>query len=333
MKMRVIFVLLALAALCVCGGCRVRITQEEASATVAPARTETPLPPTEKPATPTPTPEPAQSEEPAKNTPPTERAPEMSAQEVVDAEAADRAPEEVTVADDSAFIGGGTATVDAAGEPVAAPDTPAADSLTETAPADMAGESNPSDEGGAIGLIIDANAKFLRNGLGALYECEKGYIYFELADAYTTVSRASDLHTFIWEAGGYNIAEKLQGETPAVTDDWVLRKNPNVVVKCTDVLGTGVSDTAAALTALDDMAARPGWNGISAIMNQTVLLLSTELFETDEGRLLAKLYIAEAMYPQLFSGTSIADILQEMENAGGRTFGDGVYALSLSEGL
>ena len=337
MRAKRMICLLALAAVCAFGGCRQRIVQEEAVATAAPARTEAPsLPehesaPAEAP--PTATPAPSAPPEPARETAPAERAPDISTQEVLDAEAAERAAADAETADDSAFLSGSAPGTDAADDAAATEDAPAPDSLTDTTPADTSGAANPSDKGGAVGVIIDTNAKFLRNGLGALYECEKGNIYFETADAYMTVSRASNLHTLILEAGGYNVAEKLQGETPIVADDWVIRKNPNVIVKCTNTLGAGVTDNAAALAELSALSSRSGWNGISAVANRTMLLLSADLFETDEGRLLAKLYIAEAMYPQLFAETGIDGIVQALAEAGGKPFTDGVYAVSTSDGL
>ena len=328
-------VLVLLVAMCLAGGCRRRIAKQEPAyaaeeqneaITSATAIPEPAIPPL---ATERPTAKPAETE------PPTaapvmegadaEQAERMSEQTNREAEETQEAEDEIAAqATDTPSIGA---------EAVAAAEMDAPDEVTETIIAEQKGESTPSEDGSAVGLIIDRNARLLRNGLGALYECQKGYIYFETAEDYITVSKASALHTLILDAGGYNIAEKLQEETPAVTTDWVLRKNPNVIVKCVDSLGGGISDDKDARAALSALTQREGWQNVSAIVSGTVLLLSNELFETDEGQLLAKLFIAEAMYPQLFAANEIETICQAMKDAGGRDFLDGIYAISTSEGL
>jgi hypothetical protein len=56
-----------------------------------------------------------------------------------------------------------------------------------------------------------------------------------------------------------------------------------------------------------------------------VLLLSAQLLSTDEGRLIAKLYIARAMHPALFSEINIAAFYQQIKDAGGVDFADGMF--------
>jgi len=335
MKIARIAVLMILGlSLLMAGGCRRRIAkeeipdvdlpaQQEAQATEAPTRQAAEIRAAETP---------PPSEEPVREAVPTEQAEQMSEQEAVEAETDDEAALVAEVAEPEAPAmhsmpseQGETA--------VAVPEIEAMDSLTETVLAEQESETNPSDEGNAVGIIIDANAQFLRAGLGALYECERGYVYFEMAQAFETVSRASEVHALIVEAGGYNVAERLAGAAPVAEADWVVRKNPNVIVKCVGSLGAGVTSTAAARAEMAELSGRPGWDGVSAVVNRTMVMISSELLETAEGRLLAKLYIAEAMYPVLFADTSIAEIARAMAEAGGKRFDDGVYVYSTSQGL
>ena len=188
-------------------------------------------------------------------------------------------------------------------------------------------KTKPSDKGGALGIIIDLYVNILSEGQGELYECQKGYIYFETVEEYKTVNRTSPEHTLILESGGYNVAEKLRDEALTVEADWVIRKNPTLIVKCVaaDLLGEGVTDTAAAAELRDDIFSRSGWNGINAVIERNVLLLSSQLFSTAEGRLIAKLYIARAMYPELFSETDITEFYQQITEGGGMDFTNGIY--------
>ena len=202
-------------------------------------------------------------------------------------------------------------------------------SVTETKEADNVNdeEAKPSDKGGAVGIIIDLYTNFLSERQGELYECQKGYVYFETAEDYRTVNRTAYEHNLILESGGYNIAEKLRDDALTVAADWVVRKNPTIIVRCvdSDVLGDGITDISAAMAVRDSIFSRLGWDGINAVIERKVLLLSSQLFSTDEGRLIAKLYIARAMYPKLFSETDITAFYQEIKDVGGVDFTNGIY--------
>ena len=340
---RVIYRMIGLASLfvmlsCGLGGCRRRIVQEDMQkprATEQAQMKETEAP-TERPSDNAPTAEPLPTEELVREAAPTEQAEELSETEILEATVEEDAPEavaatEMLAATEMPAIAPQDGISSSNGGAAAAEE--ATDRLAETEIVEQESETNPADEGGAVGVIIDESAQFLRAGLGALYECEKGYVYIEGVADYVTAARGSAMHSLVVEAGGYNVAEKLQGAAPVVEADWVLRKNPNVIVKCVDSLGAGVTSSAAAQATIALLTSRPGWENIGAVMSRTIVLLSEELLKTEEGRLLAKLYIAEAMYPTLFAQKSIAKIAEELAAAGGKSFMDGLYVYSVSNGL
>ena len=195
-------------------------------------------------------------------------------------------------------------------------------------PADSSGITNLSDDGnGAIGMIVDNYTQLLGNGLGALYECEKGYIYFECTTNYLTVNRLSIEHKLMIESGGYNVAEKLSNNALVVDSGWVLRKNPTVMVKCvgSDILGNGIISVSNAETVVGEIIKRPGLEGVAFIINRNVCLISEELLATDDGRLLAKIYIANAMYPSLFSRLDITNFCRQIRDSGGTDYTGGIY--------
>ena len=210
----------------------------------------------------------------------------------------------------SADSGGGTVTIDEPSE-------------------EAAGETNLESEGyGAIGTIVDSYTELLKSGLGALYECEKGYVYFENITDFLTVNRSSPEHMLITEAGGYNVAEKLKSNALNVDSGWVLRKNPTVIVKCvsSDILGKNVTDSTRAAGVAAGILSRDGFAGISSVINRDVVLISEELLATADGRLLAKLYMARAMYPPLFAGEDvIGEFCAQIRYAGGADYTVGMY--------
>ena len=176
------------------------------------------------------------------------------------------------------------------------------------------GGNNPEEGGGTIGVMLDKFQNILNLGLGAMYECEKGYIYFETTTDYQTVNRKDDIHQMILSSGCYNVAEKLLDENLVIADDWLIRKNPALIVKCVDttILGDSVTDTANARTIVDSIISRPGWIGINAVLGNNIVLISSQLLETEEGRFLAELYMAKSMYPGLFSSIDINEIVSEI---------------------
>lgn len=291
--------LLAVALLLSMAGCRRRVIVDPEYVPSSAEQTPTPTPTMPPTPTPTPTETPSPSPEPT---------PEPSAEPSGE-------PSPIMVAEPS---------VEPSAEPIAAPsDAPA---VTET-PSGDGGETKPNDEGGAIATVVDEMTEFLDAGLGSMYECQKGYVYLETTDVFTTVNRSDPRHRLILDAGGYNCGDKLLDDKLTVDAGWVLRKNPAVMVKCvgSEVLGSGVSDSAAAAVEYAEFVGREGLDGASAVINGRVLLLSDELFSTDEGCLLAKLLIARELYPTLFGEGDIDEFVAELRDGGGVDFTDGLF--------
>lgn len=304
--------LLAVALLLSMAGCRRRVIVDPEY--IPPSADQTPTPtPT---AAPTPTPAPSETPTPTP-TPSVEPTPEPTPEPSVEP-SAEPSPQVIAAPSVEPSAEPSTA-------PIAAPsDAPA---VTET-PSGESGETKPNDEGGAIATVVDEITEYLDAGLGSMYECQKGYVYLETTDDFTTVNRSDARHRLILDAGGYNCGDKLLADKLTVDAGWVLRKNPAVMVKCvgSDVLGAEVSDTTAAAAEYAEFVAREGFDGASAVINGRVLLLSDELFATEEGRLLAKLYIARELYPTLFGERDIDDFTAEIRDGGGQDLTIGVFA-------
>ena len=106
-----------------------------------------------------------------------------------------------------------------------------------------------------------------------------------------------------------------------------MRRNPAVIIRLVDsaTLGRNVADTTRAAAIRDEILTREGFEGMSAVIHRQVLLLSEELLISDEGRLIAKLHIAQIMYPTLFADVSIADVYWQLAEAGA-VYTVGVFA-------
>ena len=171
-------------------------------------------------------------------------------------------------------------------------------------------ENNPDEGGALVGVILDKYKNILKQGLGSMYECEKGYVYFETPTDYQTVNKKNYIHQMIISSGGYNIAEKLLDDALIIKDDWLLRKNPSLIIKCVDntILGDNITDTGNARAVAENIMNRADWIGVSAVLNNNIVLISNQLLDTEEGRFIAELYIAKSMYPELFMSIDINEI-------------------------
>ena len=210
------------------------------------------------------------------------------------------------------------------------PETAADPTVTiETPSPEAAGETTLEDQGeGTLGLILDHHTGVLSRGLGSLFECQRLYVYFEHLTDFHTVNHSSPLHALIIDSGGFNAAVRRGNDALTIDAAWLQRQNPSLIIRTvtSDILGRNVNDTTRAQALRGDILDRPGLEGVNAVINRRVLLLSEELLQSDEGRLIAKLHIAQAMYPTLFTDINITALYEEIAGVGGVDYTRGVFA-------
>lgn len=169
------------------------------------------------------------------------------------------------------------------------------------------------DDGGIVGVIA-VYSTLLRQGVNTMFPCQMLYIYAETTTDLVTVARGSEIYRLMADAGGLNVSSRLSTDMLTVTAEWVVRRNPSIIVKFVEptILGSNISDTIAATQKRQSIIAREGWGTIDAVINNRVILLSTQLLETEETRLAAKLSIARLMYPTLFAEVDAATVIAEL---------------------
>jgi len=185
-----------------------------------------------------------------------------------------------------------------------------------------------ADGEGTLGLLLDHHVGILNRGLGSLFECQRLYVYFEHLTDFHTINRSSPEHSLIIDSGGFNAAARRGNESLIVDEAWVQRQNPAVIIRTASsgILGSNVTDTNHATTLRNEILERPGFENVNAIIHRRVLLLSEELLRSYEGRLIAKLHIAHAMYPTLFGDVNLRELYAEIAAAGGRDYTSGIFA-------
>ena len=136
-------------------------------------------------------------------------------------------------------------------------------------------------------------------------EEEKPKVYVECYSDYKARTKRSGAHPMCEMAGGINIGADLPGEgtTAEIEPEWIIEQNPDIIVKV--VSGSKVSsgydedDPAEMKAVRDDIMSRPGFDGISAVQNDRVYLISTEIADRSSNSI-GVAYFAKWFHPTLF---------------------------------
>ena len=150
--------------------------------------------------------------------------------------------------------------------------------------------------------FIKEQLDIVENRLQQIRQPVRGYT--EGYGDYVTVSRGIGAAMILQHAGVINIADDLTVPYPAISAEWVVVQNPDVIIKAAGAgfikTGYGISDTAPLSEFRGRILARPGWHNIDAVRNDRVYLVSAEIW-TGPRAPVGILYIAKWCYPELFA--------------------------------
>ena len=147
-----------------------------------------------------------------------------------------------------------------------------------------------------------------------VFECQRANVYWECVQDHVTVHKSSMEHDLILKSGAYDVSARLLAENLTVDDGWVVRKNPDVIVKVADrrMLGSGIMSTGGAASMCAGLAAREGWAQIAAVRAGKMVILSEEMLQTDWMRTAAMLVIAKCANASLFEDVDLAEALNAL---------------------
>ncbi len=128
-------------------------------------------------------------------------------------------------------------------------------------------------------------------------------VYIEGDSNYHTTGLGSGGHDMCVFAGGANIAADLSIPYPEVTPEWILMKNPCVILKITTLSTCNACYSminAAPLKAIrNKIMARPAWDNISAVKEGKVYVMANEIW-TGPRAIIGISYIAKWLHPDIF---------------------------------
>ncbi len=195
--------------------------------------------------------------------------------------------------------------------------------VTETLPADDSEQTGADSSGETADSVQTYYLTLLSDRLGSLFECKRLYVYWECAEDYRTVYKTSREHEIIVGAGAYDVSAKLLEENLTVDNGWVVRKNPDVIVK---LAGEGPLDSSFAEAQCAGLAARADWSDINAVQTGRILVLSQSLLDTQAGRISAMVYLAKLMYPDQLGDLDADEAMRSLTKEADGSAWAGQYA-------
>lgn len=134
--------------------------------------------------------------------------------------------------------------------------------------------------------------------------------YWEGYTDYSSVSDGSGGNEIISLANLYNVyTSSAGGSYPTISDEWIIQKDPQVIVKMVsgtkNILGKTINNYSAASAKYNELASRPGWSEISAVQNSKVIILNSSVGTTAFGCAVAPLMLAKVAYPEKFADIDV----------------------------
>jgi hypothetical protein len=188
------------------------------------------------------------------------------------------------------------------------------DTALLTVPADEAEQAGVSEDGEEAESILEYYTVLLQDRSRSLFECKRQNVYWETIGDHLTIFKTSPEHHMILNSGAYDVSARLMEDKLVVDDGWVVRKDPGIIVKVVpgDILGSSVTSAEAAELFLTDLLSREGWNGIEAVRQDCVLLLSEELLSEPWLQTAAMLALAKMGNPDLYEDVDLNDALEKL---------------------
>ncbi len=140
-------------------------------------------------------------------------------------------------------------------------------------------------------------------------------VYGEGYGDYRAVSKGSGAYELLERAGVDNIAGRQPISSPQISPEWVVDKNPEVIIKEASPgsvkMGYGILDREAIVNFRNSLLTRrPAWNRIEAVKNCRVYIIAGEIW-ADPRTPIGILYVAKWCYPERFKDIEPESIHRE----------------------
>jgi iron complex transport system substrate-binding protein len=162
--------------------------------------------------------------------------------------------------------------------------------------------------------FIEKHWKTVKDRVQNLPAEKKPKVYWESSRGdYSTFAKGSGADPLIRWAGGINIAGEESVTSPKVSAEWVIQKNPDIIIKYVgrDLAGWNVTDLEKLKQLREEIISRPGFKETNAVKNGRVYLVSDSITCAPQGAA-GIYYLAKWFHPDIFKDIDPEAIHREM---------------------
>jgi iron complex transport system substrate-binding protein len=155
------------------------------------------------------------------------------------------------------------------------------------------------DEANRLCTWYETNFKLIRERLEK--KSQKPDVYVESYSDYHAGGPGSGSNEMCLLAGARNISSEFAIPYPEVTPEWVVAKNPHIIIKGASFCNGYEQKTFADFNAVrKSIMERPAWNHIDAVMTGRVHVMDSGIW-TGPRAIIGVSYLAKWFYPDLFA--------------------------------
>ncbi|MGO5064821.1 ABC transporter substrate-binding protein [Clostridium sporogenes] len=162
--------------------------------------------------------------------------------------------------------------------------------------------------------FINKNLNMVKERVKNIKPEERLKVYWEGYSDYKSVSKGSAGDEMLNLAGLENLAGKEPVAYPQVNKEWIIEKNPQVVIKVaksTVPLGYEKTDTKPIEDYKSKITNRTGWDKLDAVKNNKVYVISNEI-GTSTRSVVGICYLAKWCYPDKFKDLDPEKVHKEL---------------------
>jgi iron complex transport system substrate-binding protein len=167
-------------------------------------------------------------------------------------------------------------------------------------------------EAGEYVALFEKYLKQIEDRIKDIKPEEKTTVYLEGYTDYSSNASGSGGSEMLELAGGRNIAAAEAVPYPTVSPEWVVGKDPQVIIKAaSSTVASGYGASGDDMKKLrEQIMSRTGWQQIKAVKDGRVYVISSEIY-TGPRAPVGIAYFAKWLYPELFADLSPEDIHRE----------------------
>jgi iron complex transport system substrate-binding protein len=137
---------------------------------------------------------------------------------------------------------------------------------------------------------------------------EKPTVYWEWhSQAYKTAGKGKGPDNRILESGGINIGAEAEGSYPIVSAEWVVERNPDVIIK----MASREASDEALVQIYEEITHRPGLQSVNAVLNKKTYVTKWSITGGVRS-VVGSLYYAKWIHPELFEDIDPQEVHAEI---------------------